>query len=179
MPAHKILPNLKGQTFGRLKVVSPTGERGLQNRVLWLCRCACGVQTKVSTSRLISGNTQSCGCLRRERMLDAVRKPPFMSAFLHLGRKRRNQIPNFVQLTYEEFLDFTKISACHYCAAPVHWAPYGKVNSNLDRKNSREGYVKENCVVCCYPCNRMKGDVSYNDFILRCRIIASKHPGAS
>ena len=30
----------------------------------WLCECACGVQTVVSTAHLNDGHTRSCGCLK-------------------------------------------------------------------------------------------------------------------
>lgn len=35
---------------------------------MWLCQCDCGKQTIVIGSKLQSGNTRSCGCLRRDRM---------------------------------------------------------------------------------------------------------------
>lgn len=33
----------------------------------WLCHCDCGKSISVSSNRLISGVTKSCGCLRTER----------------------------------------------------------------------------------------------------------------
>lgn len=57
--------NLKNQQFGRLIVIEEAGKS--KNRhVLWKCKCSCGNQTIVSSSKLISGHTSSCGCLNRE-----------------------------------------------------------------------------------------------------------------
>jgi hypothetical protein len=53
--------DLTGQQFGRLVAlayVSPSK---------WLCGCECGTMTTVPAGGLKSGNTKSCGCLRRDR----------------------------------------------------------------------------------------------------------------
>lgn len=57
--------DLSGQRFGRLTALRDVGRRG--RRRLWHCRCECGSVTTVVGSDLRSGNTQSCGCLQRER----------------------------------------------------------------------------------------------------------------
>lgn len=53
--------------FGRLTVLERISrqERN-RKRVLWRCMCICGNITEVSTCRLTSGHTKSCGCLRRD-----------------------------------------------------------------------------------------------------------------
>lgn len=58
---HKI-PNLIGVRFGRL-IVSEIHSTG--NKVVWKCKCDCGNEVNVPTSRLKNGNTKSCGCLGR------------------------------------------------------------------------------------------------------------------
>lgn len=66
------LIDITGKRFGRLKVL------GLASRdhgyVLWLCRCHCGKELKVSTSSLRTGNTRSCGCLSRETSSELCKK---------------------------------------------------------------------------------------------------------
>jgi hypothetical protein len=62
--------NMTGKTFGRLTVEQrgpddkPEGER--RTKVRWWCRCACGGQVLVRRGDLVSGNTKSCGCWKRE-----------------------------------------------------------------------------------------------------------------
>jgi hypothetical protein len=64
MPAFK---NLAGQRFGRLTVVGDVGRTG-RGYVRWLSLCDCGIETIVRADRLRSSETQSCGCLQRERV---------------------------------------------------------------------------------------------------------------
>lgn len=56
---------LTGQRFGRLIAIKNLNERK-GRYVVWLCECDCGNFKKVRSSRLTSGNTKSCGCLRKE-----------------------------------------------------------------------------------------------------------------
>ena len=55
-----------GQRFGRLLVIKEAEKIG--NRRSSLCKCTCGNTVKVRLYSLISGNTYSCGCLRKERL---------------------------------------------------------------------------------------------------------------
>ena len=52
------------QKFGRLIVIERSETRYQQ--ALWRCVCECGTETFVTGNRLRSGQTKSCGCLRRE-----------------------------------------------------------------------------------------------------------------
>ncbi len=55
---------LSGLVFGRLAVLGAAGIADY--RSLWECACYCGKSVIVSGKDLKSGNTRSCGCLRRE-----------------------------------------------------------------------------------------------------------------
>lgn len=56
---------LTGHQFGRLAVECRAGSRNQQST--WHCRCDCGQSVVVVGKSLRSGQTQSCGCLRKER----------------------------------------------------------------------------------------------------------------
>ena len=58
--------NLIGQNFNRLTVLSESG-RNKNGRIVWLCQCNCGSKINVNSLSLRTKNTQSCGCLRKER----------------------------------------------------------------------------------------------------------------
>lgn len=66
--------DLTGQVFGRLTAIKPVSGQGEKRQ--WLCRCSCSEQTEclVITNNLISGHTQSCGCLGKERIGEISRK---------------------------------------------------------------------------------------------------------
>ena len=58
--------DLFGRRFGRLVVLSDSGERASNRKVMWHCICDCGNKVNVQTSHLNSGGTKSCGCLQKE-----------------------------------------------------------------------------------------------------------------
>lgn len=61
---------LRGSVFGRLTVV---GQNGLLNRKpAWECRCQCGVVKTLRGDDLRAGKVLSCGCLRNERVREAI-----------------------------------------------------------------------------------------------------------
>ena len=58
--------SLIGQKFGKLTVIKQDKSCHKNNRRYWICQCDCGNITKpISTSSLTSGNTKSCGCLKK------------------------------------------------------------------------------------------------------------------
>lgn len=59
------LLNLTEKMFGKLVVISDTGERDINGCAVWLCKCVCGEETAVTSNSLRSGNTKSCGCSRK------------------------------------------------------------------------------------------------------------------
>lgn len=87
---HPSFINLMDQTFGRLTVIGRADDYVLESgcmQVNWLCRCTCGEVRPVRSSRLRSGVTKSCGCIRRERAhtLNAIR---YARNAIEQGRKR-------------------------------------------------------------------------------------------
>lgn len=56
-----------GNKYGRLTVLCRAREQRWGN-VLWECACECGREVVANGSKLRSGETTSCGCLRSERI---------------------------------------------------------------------------------------------------------------
>jgi hypothetical protein len=76
--------DLTGQPFGRLVVESMTWEDGHG----WAqCRCLCGTLHRVLGAALLSGNTQSCGCIKR-RTPEEKRAVKRLGAHIRLARVR-------------------------------------------------------------------------------------------
>ena len=86
IPKDKRFENLTGRTFGRLLVLEyagcqnqTTSKKGITSkRHLWLCQCICGNKKVIGSSHLKRGDTQSCGCLQKEKtqemMVDLANK---------------------------------------------------------------------------------------------------------
>lgn len=75
----QVKENLVGQTFGKLTVleqatdyISPQGK----HMARWLCECSCSEHNRiiVGYTELKNGDTQSCGCLKREAHRDMFKK---------------------------------------------------------------------------------------------------------
>ena len=60
--------DLTGQTFGRLTVVKFHATNNPRKRASWLCKCECGNKKIVLGYNLISGASNSCGCLHKEQL---------------------------------------------------------------------------------------------------------------
>lgn len=54
-----------GNVYGRLKVIEYIG-RAKNRSSIYLCECECGIRKNFIIGDLKSGNTKSCGCLKRE-----------------------------------------------------------------------------------------------------------------
>lgn len=57
--------DLTGQSFGKLTVLYDSKIRK-SNHVYWTCKCECGNILDVSSTHLLSGETQSCGCINSQ-----------------------------------------------------------------------------------------------------------------
>lgn len=64
----KLTLDVTGKRFGKLIALSPAGK-SRDNRSLWLCQCDCGKQTVCRLYNLRSGDVESCGCIRRDKII--------------------------------------------------------------------------------------------------------------
>lgn len=166
--------NLEGVIFGRLTAK----QRVIENeKVYWICNCSCGSQAKVLRAALRAGYTKSCGCHRKELISARKKGKPYQwlfTIFQHYVTYRGK----VSTLTFDEFIEFTKTTNCHYCSAPVTWIQHSsnKADSkafHLDRKDNHRGYSVENCVVCCYRCNVVKSSqFSYEEMLKLGHVLA-------
>jgi hypothetical protein len=60
--------NITGQLFGRITVLSFRDIH--KRRTRWYCVCSCGEKLTCSGSALKTGNTRSCGCLKRDTTIE-------------------------------------------------------------------------------------------------------------
>jgi hypothetical protein len=76
--------NLIGQKYSRLTVVDKVY---INNRKHWKCICECGNSTIVTTGRIRSGTTRSCGCLNLDKIIERNKDPKIVSKRLTHGIK--------------------------------------------------------------------------------------------
>ena len=88
------LNDLTGKVFTRLTVLKRTLNKSPRHP-LYLCQCICGNQKEVLGSGLISGGTQSCGCLNIEQRskthtTHGLSKTPEYSAWCDMWKRCTN-----------------------------------------------------------------------------------------
>lgn len=65
MPRGVPLPDLTGESFGKLTVVSQS-ENSSKSGKLWICECECGNITTATSSVLVNKKKISCGCAEKD-----------------------------------------------------------------------------------------------------------------
>lgn len=168
--ATQLISDVKpGERFGRLMALRSVGH-DRHGYALCRCRCSCGKRMTTRRSRLRSGATTSCGCLRT---LD--------SAFRHLlatyiFAAARRDFP--FTLTEQLFRRITS-SDCFYCGAQPSNTVRRKKDvykfNGIDRKNNSQGYTPSNSVACCWPCNQLKSSRNADAFLSHVLRIAKVH----
>ncbi len=157
-----------GAKFGNWEVLDYVGS--LPNKkgrkIYYKCRCICGNERNVSHQALRDGTSVSCRCSRRLPLGEAAR-----NLFFYRYKYYTNKRKIFWGLSKEEF-DILVVKDCTYCGSPprpmLGVKYHGKFYCNLngiDRKDSQQGYILENCATCCSYCNIMKSDKSIDDFL--------------
>ena len=79
--------NITGQRYGKLVAIERVGTNSIGSST-WRCACDCGQVAVVSSGKLRSGWTRSCGCLHRENTSKYVSRRRYTPH----GHARKGQI---------------------------------------------------------------------------------------
>jgi len=168
MPANKSKSFLRGTRFSRLVVVR-LHHKDKRWRRFYLCRCDCGISLVVHGAALTSGNTRSCGCIRRDSVIQRYGLLPGRAAMRQLILQAYKRHGHPWSLTDDQFYDISQRD-CFYCGAKPHRVKRS-VNgtgdftyNGVDRVDSRKGYTVGNVVPCCRKCNVAKSDMTTAEF---------------
>lgn len=168
--AIKKINDLTGLKFGRWTVLSLESEsKNIKGRAHWLCRCECGKEKIVSGRNLLSGDSSSCGCLRKEMSALPFGESNFNALYYHYnGAAKRRNLEFALDKEYFKFL--TK-QDCYYCGKPPAQVAKSRtrngeyIYNGVDRIDSTKGYIEGNVVPCCGRCNEAKMAESQEGFI--------------
>lgn len=142
---------LLNQRFGKLLVVSLHSDfkRGKYLAdYRWLCQCDCGKQKVVLGDNLRFGRTVSCGCVQKQRAVEANTKHGFYHHELFATWKMMWR--RCTDEEYKQYKDYggRGIAVCDRWKSFEHFAqdmgtrPEGMT---LDRKNNDGNYEPGNC----------------------------------
>ena len=160
---------LVGKTFGRLTV-----EKEYSNKKYILCECSCSCGGKTTSTRregLLSGRTQSCGCIRKERSIEFNKSrfdPNAISKSVEYriltrakSRAKQKNIP--FNLTLE---DIEVPETCPLLGIPIEIQPkkgYHPNSPSLDKIIPEKGYIKGNVWVISNRANTLKNDATLQE----------------
>lgn len=143
--------------YGRLTII---GEyRKYLERTKQICRCDCGKVIKIEKKCLISGNTKSCGCFRKEMTAKRMRiqarthgesRTPFYKTWRGMNercyKKWSKDYKNYGKRgikiewdSFEKFRDDMKLSYQN------HVKRHGQRNTTIERMDVNGNYCKKNC----------------------------------
>ena len=152
-----------GQTVGKRTILADLGR--VEGKRRWQVRCECGHEFSCLTQGIYQNKAIGCRFCAHKADRPSRRKRPYEWRY----NATQNRARHPMVLTYDEFFEFTKITECHYCGESIEWGePFGKKRPsglNLDRKDSKLSYTKDNVVVSCRRCNYGKNNFfSYDEW---------------
>jgi hypothetical protein len=167
-----------GTRFSHLVVIKESKNK-YKKEIQWICKCDCGKIIDVPSSFLRRGTKTKCGtdCPK----FGVIEKEASFNVMLQgmiKGAKRRGQI---WKLSRDDVRSLTS-DDCFYCGHSPSQKPSTQTKLNgdyiyngIDRVDNSVGYTIENCVPCCWKCNRAKGTLSYKDFMQMIEDIYYRH----
>ena len=141
--------DLTGMKFGRLTCEKVVGRSKFRQK-LWLCRCNCGNETIVLSDNLRRNNTQSCGCLQKERAkeshtIHSERKTKLYSIWSEMKKRCFNKNSKAYKnyggkgiKVCEEWLNYPKF--CKWAKANGYLE-----GLSIERMNIEKDYEPGNC----------------------------------
>lgn len=161
--------DLTGKKFTRLKVLNHHYSDG------WLCECTCGNKVIISSSKLESGHTKSCGCLRKKHGFQNTNYSTGTMKFYKMWQSLKARCDNSNLKCYKnyggrgiiydpkwkDFLEFKKDMYFKYLYAIKQ---IKLKNASIERMNVNGNYNKENCIFIEFT-EQLKNARSVRSFI--------------
>lgn len=174
-----------GQQSGRLVVIdsgpfynTETSSR-LSKRFV-LVRCSCSFEFFTREVNIIRGLSTRCRSCKNKEHGPKLRGSDtgwngWHNRYRQNARNRSRNIP--FELTVEDIKSLCS-KDCYYCDGEPERRVIGRQNiiyaNGIDRIDPSEGYTVDNCQPCCTICNRMKWDMSEEDFVAHISKIANR-----
>lgn len=142
------LRDLLGHRFGRLVVISRAQSIPGRTGARWVVRCDCENEKIIDSANLVSGGSQSCGCIHKEGLVKRNSSHGKSRSRIHIIWKNMIQ-----RCTNQKNNNYRRYGGrgIHVCErwhdfvnfyADMGDAPPGLT---LDRIDNNKGYSKENC----------------------------------
>lgn len=134
--------DITGQKFNKLTAIKYLGNQN------WLCKCDCGNDSITTAGRMKSGNTKSCGCIKRSVLGISTTKHGMAGTRTHrIWKSMRNRCNNSKSPRYKDY-GGRGITICkrwdkfENFLVDMGECPDGM---SIDRVNNNKGYSPSNC----------------------------------
>ena len=141
--------DLTGKVFGSLTVISKHSSGN--GEVIWNCKCDCGNVIQVSTGKLNFGLTTSCGCAKRNRIIERSTTHGLSNTRLYkIWCDMKKRCCNYSSKRYKDY-GGRGIAVCNEWKNDFmsfyNWAMANgyKENLTIERKDVNGNYCPENC----------------------------------
>ena len=164
--------DMTGKRCGRLLIVERAGKTLYGGLALWICQCDCGKEIVTRGSALRRGTVTSCGCYRLEQHFKkhtvyGEAHTSWLYSKYRSDAKRKRVI---FELSLEQFRLLIS-EPCFCCGRRntnkmQHSHIEGSFTYNgIDRIDNTLGYIPGNVRTSCWTCNRMKRDLSEEEYV--------------
>jgi len=164
---------IKGKKFNRLLVIEE--DRSKKNGS-WICRCDCGKIKSIKADHLISGNTESCGCLAHDLKWKGHEEisGDYWSDIIRKAKLRSLSVEIEIEDAWKQYLKQNRCCALSGIEICFDGSKRHKnQTASLDRMDSNKGYTKGNIQWVHKTVQRMKMDLDENLFLQFCERIAT------
>jgi len=166
--------DVTNQKFGRLTVIEQDGKKSSGEK-LWLCECECGGHKYATSTHLRQGRVHSCGCMAKENYGE---KNPTWKGYKEIGSafwggykrgadQRGFEFDILIKDGWKLFIKQNR--KCFYSGKPIEFSKNTNKSrhgtASLERMDSSKGYSIDNCVWVHKNINKMKMDLSVEEFI--------------
>lgn len=176
-----IIPGQKWNKLTAIRFIKSTTKYGH----IWLWKCECGVEKEILVHSVKIGNTKSCGCFKNKYGIKhycwvgfGEISGNFFGAIKRGASKRKLDFTITVKEIWNLFLKQNR--KCAISGVDIYFAPALKKNRatgtcSLDRIDSSKGYTIDNVQWVHKWVNNMKQDMTDEEFINWCKIIAKNN----
>lgn len=181
-----IRKDLSNQKFGKLTAISPVRVGRYTH---WECKCDCGGKITVVGTNLVRGQTQSCGCLRREKVRtrnkrNSTKVGELTLSYFNQVKRNASKRGLVFDVTMEQIwnLFVSQKSKCKLSGMEISFQSSDedsetyrvgrKHTASLDRIDSNFGYVMGNVQWVHRDINIMKNNFDESYFKQLCQLVS-------
>ncbi len=166
------LVDLTNKRFGKWTVLGRGTGTGKQ--IYWRCLCECGNEVSVGGGPLANGRSKGCRNCCKWRGIGEFSKD-------HFSQIKRGAVERNIEfsLTMEELWSqfLVQNRSCPLSGLVLKMGRNKSLRTaSLDRKSSSLGYIKGNVWWVHKRLNIMKQELSTDDFVLLCNMVANVNP---